>query len=50
MEPGRPRPAHNLACEETGKTLNSYIVMNMLALIAITWVGKKASPVSGSAL
>src|SRR5437867_12792772 len=41
MEPGRSRPVNNLACEGRGETLNNYIAMNMLALIAITWIGKE---------
>ncbi len=44
MEPGRPRPANNrikLPCEERAETLTTTLSMNMLALIAITWIGKE---------
>src|SRR6266481_5263715 len=44
MEPGRPRPANNrikLSCEERAETLTTTLSMNMLALIAITWIGKE---------
>jgi lipid-A-disaccharide synthase-like uncharacterized protein len=44
MEPGRPRPLNNrmkLPCEERAETLTTTLSMNMLALIAITWIGKE---------
>ena len=44
MEPGRLRPANNrikLPCEERAETLTTTLSMNMLALIAITWIGKE---------
>jgi len=35
-----PHP-NPLPCEGRGETLNNYIAMNTLALIAITWIGKE---------
>src|SRR4029077_18486068 len=39
-----PRPANSrikLSCEERAETLTTTLSMNMLALIAITWIGKE---------
>src|SRR5260370_5805301 len=44
LEPGRTRRANNrikLPCEERAETLTPTLPMNMLTIVAITWIGKE---------